>query len=223
MVFEDRRQAGRELARALRARHVAGADVVVLGLPRGGVVVAREVADELRAPLDVILVRKLGVPMQPELAMGAIGEGGVRVLNDAVVRETRVSTDDVAMTESRERVELERRAREYRGDRDPIPLAGRVAVIVDDGIATGSTMRAACEVARRHGAARVVVAAPVAAPSTIRALGDVTDEIVVVDAPPRFWAIGEFYRDFRATSDDEVRAALREHRPDQYAQRPTKG
>jgi putative phosphoribosyl transferase len=206
--FDDRVDAGRRLARVLEAALDPAADIVVLGLPRGGVPVAREVARVLGAPLDVILVRKLGLPAQPELAMGAIGEDGVRVVNDSVVAVGGVSETQFAAVEARERAELQRRATRLRAVREREPLDGRVAVIVDDGIATGSTARAAAQVARAHGAARVVVAAPVAPPPTVHELGGFADEVVVVESPERFFAIGEFYRDFSPTSEDEVVALL---------------
>ena len=204
--FADRVDAGRRLAAHLAALpSVAGASgLVVLGLPRGGVPVAFEVAAALGAPLDVILVRKLGVPSQPELAMGAIGEDGVRVVNEEVCRYADVDAADFARVEARERDELARRARRFRGGRERVPLEGRTALIVDDGIATGSTVRAACHVARAHGATRVVVATPVAPPDTAARLHDDADEVVVLASPERFFAIGQFYDDFTQTSDDEV-------------------
>ena len=159
MSFLDRTDAGRRLAQ--RTLHLRGENVVVLGLPRGGVPVAAEVARALRAPLDVIVVRKLGVPVQPELGMGAIGEGGVRIINPEVVAIAHVTDAEIAAVERRERAELERRARRFRGERRRTPLTGRTAIIIDDGIATGSTARAACQVARAQGAARVVLAVPV--------------------------------------------------------------
>jgi dienelactone hydrolase len=181
---------------------------VVLGLPRGGVPVAAEVASHLGLPLDVAIVRKLGVPFQPELAMGAIGEDGVRVINPGVIAQTHVSDRDLAEVEHRERIELLRRVRRFRSVRPREPLVGRTAIIVDDGFATGATASAACEVARAHGAARVVLAAPVGAPGTIARLGTVADEIVVVEAPPDFLAVGQFYDSFEQTSDDEVSELL---------------
>lgn len=207
MSFMDRIDAGRRLAALLQARPRAQ-DVVVLGLPRGGVPVAAEVASELQAPLDVLVVRKLGVPFQPELAFGAIGERGVRVINDEVVRSTRLTDGDVAEVERRERRELERRLGSYRAGRSAIPLAGRTAVIVDDGVATGSTARAACLVARAEGAARVVLAVPVAPRGWTHRLGDVADELVSVDTPRDLYAVGQFYLDFAATTDGEVRECL---------------
>lgn len=160
MLFTDRVDAGRKLAERLAP--LAGEDVVVLGLPRGGLPVAAEVADALRAPLDVCLVRKLGVPFQPELGMGAVAEEGVLVLNDHVVRASGVSQAELREIEQREREVLEDRARRYRGDRPPLEIGGRTVVVVDDGIATGSTARAACRTVRNRGAARVVLAVPVA-------------------------------------------------------------
>ncbi|MBO0787658.1 MAG: dienelactone hydrolase family protein [Actinobacteria bacterium] len=190
-----------------------GQDVVVLGLPRGGVPVAAEIARALSAPLDVILVRKLGVPVQPELGMGAIGEGGVRIINPDVVRMARVSEDDIARVELAERAELHRRARRYRGDRPPVPVRGRTVIIVDDGVATGSTARAACQVARAQGAARVVLAAPVAPPAVRNTLAGDADEVIVLQTPARFAAIGEWYADFSQTSDAEVIALLQQGTP----------
>ncbi|MEU9045722.1 MULTISPECIES: phosphoribosyltransferase family protein [unclassified Kitasatospora] len=208
MYFVDRVDAGRRLAG--RLKHLAGGDLVVLGLPRGGVPVAAEVAKALDAPLDVIVVRKLGVPFQPELGMGAIGEGGVRVVNEAVMRSTRTSEDELAQVEERERVELDRRARRYRGDRRRTELRGRTAVVVDDGIATGSTARAACLIARGQGAARVVLAVPVAPPGWTSRLEDVADELVALSTPGGFFGIGQFYEDFAQTTDAEVVACLDE-------------
>ena len=202
MFFIDRIQAGRRLAASLQ--HLRGEPVVVLGLPRGGVPVAVEVAKALGAPLDVIVVRKLGVPFQPELGMGAIGEDGVRIINDEVVGVAQVSEDELAAVEQRERAELDRRARRFRGDRPRLSLQGRTALVVDDGIATGSTARAACQVARAQGAARVVLAVPVAPPGWTARMGGDADEFVCLDTPEPFFAIGQFYEDFSQTSDDEV-------------------
>jgi putative phosphoribosyl transferase len=204
--FRNRTDAGRRLAAALG--HLRGQDLVVLGLPRGGVPVAAEVARSLSAPLDVILVRKLGVPQQPELGMGAIGEDGVRVLNPEIIEVAKVSGAALARVEADEREELERRARRFRSVRPRVPLEGRTAVVIDDGIATGSTARAACEVARAHGAARVVLAVPVAPPEWTERLADAADELVAVATPTRFAAIGQFYEDFSQVSDDEVLSCL---------------
>lgn len=206
MRFADRVEAGRRLASQLQ--QLRGESLVVLGLPRGGVPVAAEVATALHAPLDVIVVRKLGVPFQPELAMGAIGEGGVRIVNEDVVRHAGITGRDWSQVEERELVELERRARRFRGDRPRVPLEGRIALVVDDGIATGSTALAACQVARAHGATRVVLAAPVAPPGWIERMPGAADEYVCLDTPEPFSAIGQFYADFSPTSDDEVVACL---------------
>ena len=206
MQFTDRIDAGRRLAESLRDLH--GSDAVVLGLPRGGVVVAREVARALDAPLDVIVVRKLGVPSRPELGMGAIGEGGVRIINEQVMRFEGITEADLMSVEERERDELDRRADRFRSGRERIPVAGRTVIVVDDGIATGSTARAACQVARAQGAARIVLAVPVAPPDAVAHLREDVDELVCLDTPDDFFAVGQWYRDFRQTTDDEVVACL---------------
>ena len=202
MTFANRADAGRRLAGRLAA--VPREHLVVLGLPRGGVPVAFEVANALGAPLDVIVVRKLGVPFQPELAMGAVGEGDVRIVNNEVVRRAGVNASEFAAVEARERQELARRAARFRGRRERVSLVGCTALIVDDGIATGSTVRAACQVARAQGAARVILAAPIAPPSAIEPLRRVADEVIVLQSPESFGAIGQFYDDFSQTSDEEV-------------------
>ncbi|MFD9815573.1 phosphoribosyltransferase family protein [Streptomyces sp. NPDC059080] len=207
MFFMDRRDAGRQLA--ARLAHFKGAEVVVLGLPRGGVPVAAEVADALGVPLDVCLVRKLGVPLQPELGMGAIGEGGVRVINDDVVRAARITPDELAEVEAREREVLESRAQRFRGGREPIGLEGRTVLVVDDGVATGSTARAACRIARARGAARVVLAVPVAPHGWTARLGE-ADELICLHTPRNFFAVGQFYTLFSQVDDDEVVACLEE-------------
>ena len=212
-MFRDRVDAGRRLAALVQGAGLEGHDVVVLGLPRGGVPVAGEVARVLGAPLDVIVVRKLGVPFQPELAMGAIGEDGVRVENDDVIGSIALGPADVDAIERAERVELERRVQRYRREQPRLDLHGRCAVIVDDGIATGSTARAACRVARAHGATRVVLAVPVAPPAVVRALGEVSDQMLCVAVPEPFEAVGTWYRDFTPTSDDEVVEVLRRLHP----------
>ena len=206
MRFADRVDAGRRLAAALD--HLRTDDVVVLGLPRGGVPVAAEVAAALGAPLDVIVVRKLGTPGHEELGMGAIGEGAVRVLNDEIVRSVGVSAEQLAAVETAERAELERRARRFRGDRPRLDLAGKTAVVVDDGIATGSTAIAALQVVRVLGASRVVLATPVAPHGIERRVAPFADELVVLDTPRWFSAVGQFYDDFDQTSDAEVIACL---------------
>ncbi|WP_323181421.1 phosphoribosyltransferase family protein [Streptomyces sp. NBC_00154] len=185
--------------------------MVVLGLPRGGVPVAAEVAEALGAPLDVCLVRKLGVPSQPELGMGAIGEGGVRVINDDVVRTAHITPDELAEVEAREREVLESRAQRYRGGQEPIGLEGRTVLVVDDGVATGSTARAACRIARARGAARIVLAVPVAPHDWITRLGEEADELICLHTPRNFFAVGQFYTiDFCQVDDDEVVACLEE-------------
>jgi len=201
VLFRNRVDAGRRLA--ARLGHVTG-DVVVVGLPRGGVPVAAEVATALGAPLDVIVVRKLGVPSQPELAMGAVGENGVRVINEDLVAEARVTADELRTLEAREQAEVVRRADRLRAGRARVPLAGRAVVAVDDGLATGSTARAACEVVRAQGAGRVVLAVPVAPRDWTVRLAGVADEFIAVDTPERFLSVGQFYADFTQTTDAEV-------------------
>ncbi|MER6395268.1 phosphoribosyltransferase family protein [Kitasatospora sp. NPDC001603] len=208
--FTDRTDAGRRLAALLG--HLRGPGTVVVALPRGGVPVAAEVAAALGAPLDICVIRKLGVPRQPELGMGAIGEDGVRVLNDEVIRLVGVTPGQLADVELRERAELERRARRYRGGRPPEELRGRTVVVVDDGIATGSTARAACVIVRARGAARVVLAVPVAPDDWTDRLAGIADELVCVGTPSPFFAIGEFYGDFSQTGDEEVLRHLAEAR-----------
>ncbi|MGV9611706.1 phosphoribosyltransferase family protein [Nocardia xishanensis] len=207
MVFHDRRDAGRQLAE--RLVHLRDEDPVVVGLPRGGVPVACEVARVLDAPLDVIVVRKLGVPYQPELAFGAIGEDDVRLINDGVVAYAQLTGADMAAVERREREELARRTQRLRRTHPRIPLAGRTVVIVDDGIATGATARAACQVARAHGAQRVVLAVPVAPRDTLAILKDEADEVVCLELPTWFDAVGSWYRRFGQVSDAEVTELLR--------------
>jgi putative phosphoribosyl transferase len=211
VTFDDRVAAGRQLATILGDLRDQGP--VVLGLPRGGVVVAAEVARALGAPLDAIIVRKLGVPVQPELAMGAIGEDGVRILAEDVMRRARISADALAAVERRERDEMERRARLYRADVPRLALAGRTAIVVDDGIATGSTAYAACRVARAHGAARVVLAVPVGSPEAVAALSKVADEVRCLETPAWLGAIGQFYRNFAQVGDDQVVALLHDQVP----------
>src|SRR5574337_1023715 len=205
-LFDDRVDAGRQLAEHLKS--FRNRNAVVLGLPRGGVPVAFEVAKALGAPLDVLVVRKLGVPFQPELAFGAIGEGGVRVLNDSVVQGAFLSGEDMAAVEAEQQFELARRAERFRGTHDRISLAGRIAVIVDDGVATGATAKAACQVARTHGACRVVLAVPIGAVDTAQRFAGYADEVVCLHTPDDFLAGGQGYRNFAQTSDDEVIALL---------------
>src|SRR5580698_7443800 len=206
MPFLDRADAGRRLASLLAGLPTIerGPGSVVVGLPRGGIPVAYQIARALGAPLDVILVRKVGLPAQPELAMGAIGEDGVRVVNEDVVRAEHVTERQFAEVEELERAELIRRAVRYRADHPRVPLAGKTAIVVDDGIATGSTARAACQVARAHGAARVVLAVPLAPQASLDALASVVDDVVCAEVPEPFLAIGQWYLDFAQTPDAEV-------------------
>lgn len=211
-TFRDRTQAGRELgSRLVRYR---GQDAIVLGLPRGGIPVAREVARALDAPMDIFLVRKLGAPGHPELAIGAIASGGIRVLNRDVVRLLGVSEAEIAEVAEREARELERRDREYRGDRPPPELRGRIVILVDDGLATGATMRAAAAAVRGSEPERVVIAVPVAAQETCEDFrrDPAIDEIECALTPEPFQAVGLWYDDFEQVSDEEVRALLEETR-----------
>mgnify|MGYP001217583309 CR=1 FL=1 len=205
--FSDRRQAGRLLA-DLVEQEIEGEDVVVLALPRGGVPVGYEVATKLGAPLDVLLVRKLGVPWQPELAFGAIATGGVVVLNEDHVHALGIGSQMVRDIVHRERMELERRESLYRDEQAPLDLQGKTVVVVDDGIATGSTVRAALASLAQRGAARRIVACPVAAVETIRGLEDEADAVVCVRTPVNFAAVGAWYEDFQPVSDREVRELL---------------
>ena len=209
MIFNDRRDAGRQLAARLRASYAGqGRHVIVLGLPRGGVPVAYEVARALHAPLDVFVVRKLGVPGHEELAMGALASGGVRVLNEEVLSYLGLDEKAIERVSRVEGAEIERRERLYRGDRPAPVIAGRTVIIVDDGLATGATMRAAVAALRRLGPARIVVAVPVGALETVAELEQQADELVCVTSPEPFWAVGTWYHDFSQTSDAEVRQLL---------------
>lgn len=216
-AYRDRRDAGRELAEHLQ--HLRGRDdVVILALPRGGVPVAYEVARALDAPLDVFLVRKLGVPGHEEFAMGAIAPGGVRVLSDEVISLLGIPESAINAVAAAEGRELERREEIYRAGRSPIELRNRVAVLVDDGLATGSTMKAAVQALRAYQPARVIVAVPVGAPETCREFADIADEIVCARSPIAFAAVGRWYYDFSQTTDDEVRALLEQAQHRQAAQ-----
>jgi predicted phosphoribosyltransferase len=206
--FRDRAEAGRELGERLAEKYAGRQDVFVLTLPRGGVVVGHEVADRLDAPLDVLVVRKLGFPGQSELAMGAIASGGVRVLNEELLDQTGVSQAFVDDVVARERVELERRELLYRGDRAAPDVTGKTVLVVDDGLATGSTMLAAVQALRLLRAGRVVVAVPTAPRQTCDALEDVADDVICLRQPDPFYAVGLSYEDFGEVSDDEVRALL---------------
>ena len=210
-AFADRREAGRELARQLSQSRPT-ADVVVLALPRGGVPVAYEIARELGAALDVFLVRKLGTPGHPELAMGAIASGGVRVLNDEVVQALNIPPHLIDAVARREQLELERRESAYRSRPMPL-LKNRTVILVDDGLATGSTMKAAVKAVRQQQPARVIVAVPVGAPDTCRALREIADEVICARTPTPFSAVGQWYRDFAQTTDDEVSELLSKATP----------
>ncbi len=207
MRYSHRRHAGQELARAL-ASYAGRVDVVVLGLPRGGLPVAAEVARGLNAPLDVFLVRKLGVPGQEELAFGAIAEGGARVLNTDIVNAAGLTPAAIDRIEARERGELARRQTLYRGDRPAPSVRDRVVILVDDGLATGATMDAAVMALRSRSPSSIVVAVPVGARETCNRLARVADRVVCVATPDPFDAVGRWYDDFSQTTDDEVRALL---------------
>jgi putative phosphoribosyl transferase len=221
--FRDRRQAGRVLAQKLEG-YARNPDVVVLGLPRGGIPVAFEVAHALRAPLEVFLVRKLGVPEYEELAMGAIAAGGVRLVNWDTVEALGVSQSALDAVIRKEERELSRRERLYRTDRPPLTVAGKVVILVDDGLATGSTMRAAVAALREQRPARIVIGVPIAAPSTCGELAAVADAIVCAVTPESFYSVGAWYEDFSQTTDEEVRELLelaaRERAEEQQATAP---
>jgi len=219
MLFRDRADAGRHLLSRLGA-YQGRPDVVVLGLPRGGIPVGYEVARGLGAPLDVFVVRKLGVPGQEELAMGAIATGGVRVVNRDVVDALHIAPDVLDRSAEAERRELERRERSYRGDRPEPQVEGRTVILVDDGLATGSTMRAAVQALRQQRPARIVVAVPVAAFATCEELRREVDDVVCFATPEPFMAVGRFYDDFSQTTDEEVHDLLASARADDEAARP---
>jgi putative phosphoribosyl transferase len=206
-AFPNRSEAGRFLATKL-SRYSGRDDVIVLGLPRGGVPVAYEVASVLRVPLDVFIVRKLGVPGFEELAVGAIASGGVRVLNEDVMRALPNANEIVEAVTQRETAELERREQEYRDGRPAPEIRGRIVILIDDGLATGATMRAAVKALRERGAAKIVVAVPVGPPETCKEFEDEADEVVCASAPEFFQAVGQYYEDFSQTSDEEVRNLL---------------
>src|SRR5438874_10183196 len=205
--FPDRAEAGRQLAEKLE-KYAGLDDVIVLGLPRGGVPVAYEVAKRLRAPLDVFIVRKLGVPGFEELAAGAIASGGVRVLNEDVMRSIPYAHEAIEAVTAKETTELERREQIYREGRPPPGLGGRIVILVDDGLATGATMRAAVKALKQRGAAKIVVAVPVGPPDTCRELAEEADETICLSAPAFFQAVGQHYEDFSQTSDEDVRDLL---------------
>jgi putative phosphoribosyl transferase len=206
-IFQDRTDAGRQLAEQLLS-YARRDDVIVLGLPRGGVPVAFEVAQRLGVPLDVFVVRKLGLPGHEELAMGAIAPGGVRVLNEDVLYVVPNAQAIVEMVTAIEREELERRERNYRNDRPPPDLNGRTVILIDDGLATGATMRAAVAALRQQGAVKIVVAVPVGAPITCQDLKNAADEVICLQTPAAFIGVGQYYADFSQTTDEEVRELL---------------
>jgi len=208
-IFKDRRDAGRKLAQYL-TQYANRPDVVILALPRGGVPVAFEVARALNAPLDIFLVRKLGLPGHEELAMGAIASGGLRVLNEDIVGALNVPNAVLDVVTRRERAELERRERAYRGDRPPLDVRGKTVILVDDGLATGSSMRAAVAGLRARQPAQIVVAVPTAAPETCEAFENEVDDVVCAVTPQPFFSVGTWYEDFSQTSDEEVRRLLEE-------------
>lgn len=214
-LFRDRRDAGRQLAERLNA-YANRSDVVVLALPRGGVPVANEVARALRAPMDVFVVRKLGVPGYEELAMGAIATGGVRVLNDEVVRRLGIPDFMIETVAAQEQKELVRRERLYRGDRPPLDVRDRTVILVDDGLATGATMHAAIQALRQQQPARIVVAVPTASPDTCERMNKEVDDVVCAVTPETFHSVGQWYEEFSQTTDEAVRALLaRQDRPDE--------
>jgi len=207
--FVDRQAAGRALAEAV-APHVDPEQSVIFGLPRGGVPVAYEIASKLGAPLDVLLVRKLGVPWQPELAFGAISSGDIIVYNDDVLRLVDLSKEEIAEVIAEERAELEHRERLYRGGRPPVDVTGKTAVVVDDGIATGSTVRAGLRALGQRGASRTIVASPVAPPETVAVLLEEADDVICLQTPADLMAIGLWYEDFQPVADEEVLRLLEE-------------
>jgi predicted phosphoribosyltransferase len=206
-AFPDRAAAGRLLAEKLM-QYAGHDDVIVLGLPRGGVPVAYEVARDLRVPLDVFIVRKLGVPGFEELAVGAIASGGIRVLNEDVARALPNADEIIEAVTQREMIEVERREEKYRDGRPAPEISGRTVILIDDGLATGATMRAAVKALRQRGAAKIVVAVPVGPPDTCKEFEDEADEVVCASAPEFFQAVGQYYEDFSQTSDEEVRGLL---------------
>lgn len=203
MRFPNRIQAGRLLAKKL-TKYADREDAIVLAIPRGGVPVAFEVAKALHVPLDVFICRKLGVPMQEELALGAVASGGVRVLNDNLIGFLGIPPERIERIAGLQQRELERRERAYRGERPPLEVQGKTAILIDDGVATGASMLAAITALRRLEPARIVVAVPVATLSTIERLKREADEVICVDSPQEFYAIGQFYEDFSQTTDEEV-------------------
>jgi putative phosphoribosyl transferase len=216
MYFSNREEAGRLLAGKLR-QYAGQERAIILALPRGGVPVAWQIADRLRLPLDVLLVRKLGLPDQPELAMGAIASGGIRVLNEEVLSRYGISEDVIAEITAREQRELERREQIYRGGLPSLSVQGKIVIVVDDGVATGSTVLVAIAALRRMGAARIIVAAPTIAHDTCERLRAVADEVTAVIEPVEFYGVGQWYDDFSQTTDDEVGSLLLRARERNFA------
>jgi predicted phosphoribosyltransferase len=205
--FHDRRDAGKQLAEQL-IEYRGRDDVIVLGLPRGGVPVAYEMSAALEAPLDVLVVRKLGVPGHEELAMGAIASGGIRILEQRVIDAVDVLPEEIASVEARERLELDRRERTFRAGRPALDVTGKITILVDDGLATGASMAAAVDAVRTRSPETIIVAVPVAPRETCSALAQRADEVICLVTPPRMYAVGQWYEDFTQTSDEEVRALL---------------
>jgi putative phosphoribosyl transferase len=206
-IFENRSDAGKKLAKALLS-YAEDPRVVVLGLPRGGIPVAYEVAIALKVPLDVFVVRKLGLPGQEELAMGAIASGGIRFLNEEVLRFAHVPKETIEWVTRQEKIELERREKMYRGERPPLDIAGKIVILVDDGLATGSTMRAAVEAVKERSPLKVIVAVPLAAIDTCHDFESLVDQIICLSTPEPFHAVGIWYEDFPQASDEEVNELL---------------
>ena len=207
MIFRDRTEAGQVLASKL-TKYLNQVNTVILALPRGGVPVAYEIGKELGLPVDIFVVRKLGVPGHEELAMGAIASGGVRHINRDVVDQLRIDSETIDVASRREQKEIERREQLYRGQRPPVDVRNKTVILVDDGLATGSTMRAAIAALRQHRPARIVVAVPAAAPQTCSEIADEVDEIICAATPEPFYAVGQWYQEFSQTTDEEVRDLL---------------
>ncbi len=209
-LFENRDDSGKKLAPSLE-KYKGEKDVIVLGLPRGGLPVARHVAEYLQAPLDVYIVRKLGVPGQEELAMGAIASGGERVLNENIVRQLDISPERIDEIAEQERQELQRRQELYRGDQERPSFSNKIAILVDDGLATGASMRAAIQALRTHHPKKIVVAVPTAPPETCEELSDLVDDMICLETPQPFGGVGAWYNEFPQTTDDEVREILQNY------------
>lgn len=223
IIFEDRRDAGRRLAKSILKHNYINQQVVVLGIPRGGVVVADEVAEAMAAPLDVVIVRKLRAPYQPELGIGAVVDGdNISIINEELVRALGVSANYLESEISCQREEIERRLRIYRGDRPAPEITGKTVIVIDDGIATGYTFRAALEGLRRRNPARLVAAAPVAARSSVDMLGAFADEMIFLSTPISFFSVGTWYRDFDQVEDEEAIAVLRRNWARFKPQKPVK-